>query len=244
MEQLYALRSLVHGLPQLTGRSGYVPPSYELLMPFARRLPDARALDGLVSLSDLGWVVTHGQQTDAWSEPPPRLELVATFDTDRIYRVARKDGPRWTDELVARLEGAPETTTFAGTPLERLTPHGLDNVVAAFGAPSRLKAGGTGMVTIVTRNVGTRTWPGLALDPERIVVLRLVWRDEHGRRVPPAIPPIRGLSDTPPGAVASFQATIPAPATAGPHRLGARLAQGTLERRIGGQTRARVVVEP
>jgi hypothetical protein len=75
-------------------------------------------------------------------------------------------------------------------------------------------------------------------------VLRLVWRDEHGRRVPPAIPPIRGLSDTPPGAVASFQATIPAPATAGPHRLGARLAQGTLERRIGGQTRARVVVEP
>ena len=244
VEQLYALQSLVHGLPQLTGRSGYVPPSYELLMPFARRLPDARALDGLVSLSDLGWVVTHGPQTDAWSQPPSRLELVATFETDRIYRVARGDGPRWRDELVARLEGAPETTTFAGTPLERLTPRALDNVVAAFGAPSRLKAGGTGMVTIVTRNVGTRTWPGIALDPARIVVLRLVWRDEHGRRVPPAIPPIRGLSDTPPGSVASFQATIPAPASAGPHRLAARLAQGTLERRIGGQTRARVMVEP
>ena len=242
-EQLYALRSLVHGLPQLTGRSGYVPPSYELLMPFARRLPDARALDGLVSLSDLGWVVTHGGQTDAWSQPTSQLELVATLDTDRIYRVGRGDVPRWTDDLVARLRGAPETATFAGTPLERLTPHALDNEVAAFGAPSRLKGGGTGMVTIVTRNVGKRTWPGLALDARRIVVLRLVWRDGHGRRVPPVVPPVRGVADTPPGSVASFQATIPAPLTAGTYHLSARLAQGTLERRIGGQTRATVAVE-
>jgi hypothetical protein len=241
-EQLYALRSLVHLQPQLTGRSGYVPPSYELLMAFARRLPDGRALDGLVSLSGVGWVVTHGAPADAWATA--RLELAATLDEARVYRVEGGDGPRWEDELVARLRGAPETATFAGTPLAPLTPHALDNEVAAFGAPSRLKVGGTGMVTVVTRNAGPRTWPGVALDASRIVVLRLVWRDEHGRRVPPAVPPVRGLSDTPPGAVASFQATIPAPLTAGPHRLAARLAQGTLERRIGGQTRARVMVEP
>ena len=243
-EQLYALRSLVHLQPQLTGRSGYVPPSYELLMAFARRLPDARALDGLMSLSGVGWVVTHGAQTEAWGQPTSRLELVTTLDGDRIYRVGRTDGPRWEDELVARLRGIRETATFAGTPLVPLTPHALDNEVAAFGAPSRLKVGGTGMVTVVTRNVGERTWPGVALDTDRIVVLRLVWRDEHGRRVPPSIPPIRALSDTPPGAVASFQATIPAPVVAGPHRLSARLAQGALERRIGGQTRAKVMVEP
>ena len=243
-EQMYALRSLVHLHPLLNGRSGYVPPSYELLMAYARRLPDARALDGLASLSGVGWVVTHGTQTEAWGLAPPRLELAATLGDDRIYRVADGDGPRWEPELVARLNGKPEAETFAGTPLAALTPHALDNEVAAFGAPTRLKAGGTGMVTIVTRNVGKQTWPGVALDDGRVVVLRLVWRDEHGRRVPPAIPPIRGLADTPPGAVASFQATIPAPLIAGPHLLGARLAQGGLERRIGGQTRARVMVEP
>lgn len=244
-EQQYALRSLVHRLPGLTGRSGYVPPSYELLMPFARRLPDARALAGLVSLSDVGWVVTHGTETEAWSQPPPSLELVASLGTDRVYRVdVRGDVPRWRDDLVARLRGAPETATFAGVPLAPLTPHALDNEVAAFGAPRSLKAGGTGTITIVTRNVGKRTWPGLALHADRIVVLRLVWRDLHGRRVPPKIPPIRGLSDTPPGAVASFQATIPAPAAAGSYLLSARLAQGALERRVGGQTRAAVVVEP
>jgi len=152
--------------------------------------------------------------------------------------------PRWRDELVARLRGAPETATFGGVPLEPLTPHALDNEAAAFGAPSRLRAGGTGTVTIVTRNVGKRTWPGVALHADRIVLLRLVWRDLHGRRVPPAIPPIRGLSDTPPGAVASFQATIPAPAVPGSYLLSARLTQGALERRVGGQTRATVLVEP
>jgi hypothetical protein len=189
-------------------------------------------------------VVTHGAQGDAWSQPSARLELVATLDEDRIYRVGRGDVPSWTPELVARLRGAPETATFAGTPLERLSPHALDNEMAAFGAPSRLKRGGTGVVTVVTRNVGKRTWPGLALDASRVVVLRLTWRDAHGQRVRPLIPPIRGLADTPPGAVASFQATIPAPVMAGAYRLSARLAQGPLERRIGGQTRATVMVEP
>ena len=244
-EQMYALRSLVHGLPGLTGRSGYVPPSYELLMSFARRLPDARALAGLVSFSDVGWVVTHGPQTAAWTDPPPGLQLAATLGRDRVYRVdGGGDVPRWKDDLVARLRGAPETATFGGVPLAPLTPRALDNEVAAFGAPSRLKAGGTGSVTIVTRNVGTRTWPGVALHEERIVVLRLVWRDRHGRRVRPPIPPVRALADTPPGAAASFQGTIPAPFVAGSYLLSARLAQGTLERRVGGQTRAAVLVEP
>src|SRR6185369_13286704 len=119
-EQLYALRSLVHGLPGLTGRSGYVPPSYELLMAFARRLPDARALAGLASLSGVGWVVTHGTQTEAWGLAPPRLELAATLGADRVYRVGPGDGPRWERELVARLNGKPETETFAGTPLDAL----------------------------------------------------------------------------------------------------------------------------
>jgi hypothetical protein len=243
VEQLYALRSLVHLHPELNGRSGYVPPSYELLMPFARRLPDARALDGLVSLAGLRWVVTHGRQTEAWAQLPPRLELAATLGDDRVYRVVPGDGPRWEDELVARLRGKPETETFAGTPLDPLTPRALDNEVMAFGAPSTVKAGATAMVTIVTRNVGPRTWPALALDERRIVVLRLTWRDERGERAG-TFPPVRGLADTPPGGVAAFHAMVPAPLIPGPYRLSARLAQGDLERRIGGQTRVRVMVEP
>jgi hypothetical protein len=241
-EQLYALRSLVHGLPILPGRSGYVPPSYEVLMAFARRLPDARAVDGLASLARLGWVVAYGAQVGPWSHPPPTLRLVATLGSDRVYRVEAGPVPDWQPALVARLRGAPEETTFAGTPLAPLTPRALENEVAAFGAPRRLRPGGTGIVSVAVRNAGHRPWPALALDPERVVVLRLAWRDAHGRRVRLALPPVRGIADTPPGAVATFQAAVPAPAEPGAYRLSARLTQGRVARRLGGQTRARVDV--
>lgn len=223
-EQRYAYASTRHWLPQLTGRSGYVPPSYELLMPLARRLPDPSALRSLVDLTGLGWIVLHGT-APGW-ELAPGTELAASFGTERIYRVTLAGDESRRDDLNRRLRGEPEATTLAGVPLRRLAARDLRATVVRFDVPIRMVPGALLPVRLVLENHGRRAWPGLALGTDRLVRVRVAWRGPDGRRVRPALTPLRLPADTAPGARVEIAAGLSAPPAAGRFHFVARVAQG------------------
>jgi len=58
-ESAYMLASTLHWKPLVNGYSGYLPPTYELLSAIARRLPEAGALQEMVDMAGLRWVVVH-----------------------------------------------------------------------------------------------------------------------------------------------------------------------------------------
>ncbi len=221
-EQRYAWASTAHWLPQLTGRSGYLPSSYELLMPIVRTLPDRGVLESLVRLTGLHWIVVHGDVPGWGAGTPEGLELAAEFGPDRVYRVARPVDADQQAALVARLRGAPETTTLGGTPLRALPTRDLRADFLRADLPARTPPTGAVGATIVVRNAGRRTWPALALATDRLVVVRARWEGRGARRVPL----LRLAADTPPGEDATLSVVLPAPVTPGRHRLVLRVIQG------------------
>jgi len=239
-EQRYAWSSLRHWLPELTGRSGYFPPNYELVQAIAHRLPDPTALDTLVRLTGLRWLVVHGADMPWDDRPVDGLELAAAFGSDRVYRVDR-GRPDWEAELVRRLGGGAESTTFAGTPLRQLPARDLRAQFVRFDVPGPRPPRLPVPVTITVRNRARRTWPGLALATGRLVLVRAQWRGAGGRQVAPTLPALRLTADAPPGAEVGLSALVPAPAAPGHYRLILRVMQG---RAVGGRAvRALEVVE-
>lgn len=237
-EQRYAWASIRHWLPHLSGRSGYFPPSYDLILPMARRLPDPAALDALVSLTGLHWIVVHGDDMRWDDRPMEGLELASTFGSDRVYRVNRRPSADWQAELVRRLGGSGESATFAGAPLRPLPSRDLRADFTRVDLPQRSPPRLAVPATITVRNRGRRTWPGLALATDRLVLLRTQWRDSDGRRVgPAALPALRLTADVPPGEEVSVSAMVPVPPAPGRYRLVVRSMQGG---RVGGRA-ARVL---
>jgi hypothetical protein len=240
LEQRYALAGTVDWLPQLTGRSGHVPPSYELLMSHARRLPEPGALQLLVNLTDLGWLVVHGAGEEPWAVEG--LELATVLGPDRIYRVRRRPDPDWRAELVRRLESGREAVTFEGTPLEPLRARDLRAEVLALEAPTAVAAGRLVRLLVAVRNRGRRTWPGLAVGTERLVLVRPRWRDGAGAEVRPVLRPLRLAADVSPGAVARVRAELPAPASPGRYRLEVAIEQAGTTGKIRNRPHRRVVI--
>ena len=156
-EQRYAWASIRHWLPHLSGRSGYFPPSYDLILPMARRLPDPAALDALVSLTGLHWIVVHGDDMRWDDRPMEGLELASTFGSDRVYRVNRGPSADWQAELVRRLRGSGESATFAGTPLRPLPSRDLRADFTRVDLPQRSPPRLAVPATITVRNRGRRT---------------------------------------------------------------------------------------
>jgi hypothetical protein len=240
-EGRYAYFSTAHWLPQLTGRSGYTPPVHDLLMPLARQLPDERALSVLGKLTGLRWIVVHGAQLPSaqlvrWQTANiENLELVAELGTDRVYRVEQEHTADWRNELMSRQRGKLELATFQGTPLTSLAASDLRADFTRFDVPERVVIGRRAPVRITVRNRGSRTWPGLALRRDGLVVLQLAWRTPRGDYLAqPKMPALRFARDISPGERAAFSLTVPAPRSPGDHRLVAELAQ------VGGAVGSRV----
>ncbi|MEO2168239.1 MAG: hypothetical protein ABGY42_09000, partial [bacterium] len=181
-----------HWLPLLNGYSGHPPASHPLLMGLAQRLPDPQAFADLCALSELRWIVAHhglmNEHSTVFEAALPTLGLVevARLGRDVVYRVERSCG---TDipALRARL-GARQATTLRGTPLTRLAKEQRrGSLTLPF--PAELDSGRFGWHNVTVRNASRATWPGLDLDQEGIVGLRLRWRNRdtgavvEGRRL-------------------------------------------------------------
>jgi hypothetical protein len=158
---------------------------------------------------------------------------------DRVYRVSPDYTPEWRAELIARLRGKREPVTFQGTPLAPLSVSDLQAEFTAATVSERVAVGGRAMVRISLRNTGTRTWPGLALRREGLVMLQLAWRTLRDAAVGPFVASLRFTEDIAPGGEATFAVALPVPRIPGRYRLVAEVVQH------GGEagTRAEQVME-
>jgi hypothetical protein len=181
-----------HWLPLLNGYSGHPPASHPLLMGLAQRLPDAQAFAELCALTELRWIVVHHglmkENSAAFEAAAPGLGLheVARVERDVVYRVDRACGAD-VAKLRAQLASR-QATTLHGTPLERLAREQLRGRLS-LRFPGEIDSGRFQWHLVTVRNESHVTWPGLDLDREGIVGLRLRWRNRdsgaivEGRRL-------------------------------------------------------------
>lgn len=87
----YMVQSTKHWMPLLEGSSGYIPPSQQLIVDVARRLPDPEALRLLGRMTGLRYVVVHlaelpPAQQAAW-RAPHGLRLLGRYGDDLLFEV-------------------------------------------------------------------------------------------------------------------------------------------------------------
>jgi len=159
--------SFRHWLPLLTGHSAYPPAHRRLLDALLEALPRRRALDELVDLTGVRWLLLRPK--DYWARPAvrdailrlPRLSIVFTHEgwtLARIDRVSRH--PEW---IAALADGPQPGCTLLGTPLAALADADAVAVVDVAGAPPAVVRGGAVVpLRVRVTNAGGRTWPVLA----------------------------------------------------------------------------------
>jgi hypothetical protein len=221
----YMLASTVHWQPLLNGYTAYEPPPRYVLASLAARLPDPEALDRLVSLVDLRWVVVHRGLLDlpdrtAWDGPTPGLKETQRYWTDVVYAVTAT--PR-VDRRAALLDRRDATTTLEGTPKTPLAPACRDAHLA-LDAPAEIRHSfRKTRVTVRVENRGPCPWPALDVDRDHLVMLEYVWLD--GDRVVATGEPGRLGGDVPPGTVRTEPLDVLTPGATGRYRLRVALAQ-------------------
>jgi hypothetical protein len=189
--------STVHWLRVLNGYTSYAPLSHTLLMRVARQLPDPEALETLVNLVDVGWILVH---LDAVPEVErlrwmaiPGLEPAARFGLHLVLRVTRRPSADWRHALLEPVPGH----TVSGVPIAPLPEAARAARLDTVRIPERLARGAGGAVAVRVTNLGPLTWPGLGLAPEGLVVLAVGWEPEVGDA--PAERTVALARDLPPG---------------------------------------------
>jgi hypothetical protein len=218
----YAYFGTYHWSPLLNGYGGYPPDAFFLLMAIARRLPDRRALQDLVDLSGVGWIVVHrGPSPPGWDRADG-LMLAARIDDASIYRVTL---PPVSDRRARLAWPSAEPTTLGGVRIEPLPAEAMRGTLDGLDVPSRMRAGWTlgGWVTVENR--GTRPWPGLAAAPAGLVHVGYRWLeggavlDAAGTRL------ARLAADLAPGERVRVPFAVQAPSRAGRYTLRVTLMQ-------------------
>ena len=218
--------SVVHRLPLLNGYNGYQPPFHAVYAELAARLPEPEALQTLVDVVDVRWLLVHLPADAAvrrrWDALPAGLEVAAAFDDARVLRVTR--GPRadWRAHLRAR---GLETTTFAGLPIAPVPPAGRVATLEA-DVPPRAAAARPLPATVRVENRGAVAWPCFAVREEGPVRLWWRWRDGAGRVVAPS-GGVRIAQDLAPGAATLVPFVAWTPAEVGVYALEVSVGQGT-----------------
>jgi hypothetical protein len=222
----YEYLSTVHWKPLLNGYSGYPPESFYLLMAIARRLPAADALQDLVDLSGVRWVVVHEAAlpslAEAWERRPERsLVRRAEFGHDVVYEVTL--APRRDLTPLLRSE-APRRETLGGLPRTPLPPGALRAELDQLSVPRTIFAGGLARASVSVTNTSAWTWP--ALDPVRdgLVGVSYRWRGIDGEPVARALF-TRLAHDLAPGETARVPFGIIAPAEPGHYEIVVTLRQ-------------------
>jgi hypothetical protein len=184
----YEYFSIFHWRPLLNGYASYWPPSLEVVLAMARALPAPRALANLVDCTGVRWIVAHTDRMPPPERAPfltttPGLRLVERFGADLLFEVehARPAGA-CASSLRSRTAGA----TVEGTPLAEL-PASARRAVLESVEPAELvipRPPAAVPVRVRIRNVGSETWPAVALDDTYLVRMTYVWSDASGRPLP------------------------------------------------------------
>lgn len=222
--------STAHWHPVVEGYAANGPKHVGLIRWIARALPGDAALQQIVDLVDVGWVLVHRdemdeQQRTAWSGAlPDGLEEVVSFGPDVLYRVTRAP----IDDRRARLVSA--DVTLDGTPIAPVAPACSGTI--SFGAWRRPPdAERTLGADVTITNTSHATWPAAGFLPSGLVALEATLRDATGQRMRPPIR-VRIERDLVPQEPTRATVWILSPLPPGSYVLGLRLVQpvrGTLD---------------
>ncbi len=222
-EAEHVLLSTSHWKRLLNGYSGYAPPTYALVRELALRLPASAALQQMVDLTRLRWVIVHamaGRPPQAWTalEAAGAVRRLAEDRGAILYEVALS--PRV--DLVARARDAvlePPRETLLGTPLTRLESDALRAEWDVAVLPARIRAGQRVVLRVAVRNTSGAVWPAYGVRTDGLVVVEGRWlpADASGRALHAGT--IRLLEDVAPEARAETMARLQAPASPGRYTL-------------------------
>ena len=158
--------------PSIAFYSGYVPSHVSIVNRLIARLGDPEALDDLIDMTRLRWIVLR--DTSEWPTAEARRRLVTQLSrhprteqtlTVGRFTVVRLDAASRRPDWFASLAAGPRRGWSAlGTRLEPLPVAG-DGAAIELEAPARARAGQVVGVEVVLRNRGTHAWA--AAIPER-----------------------------------------------------------------------------
>jgi hypothetical protein len=201
--------SLAHRLPLVMGHSGYPPLHRGVLLETMRRFPSPDALDELVDLTHVRWLLLR--PADYWSDASAPARVLALPGVERVLErdgwvLARVGRPmrrrEWYEAIAA---GYRPGRTVLGTPLVPLADGEAVGVVeAAQPPPDVARAGTVVLLDVRIRNGGPRPWPVVVPPsaPTAHTVRALArWTRVGGGRAEPApsVEPVRLRRDVPAG---------------------------------------------
>ncbi len=227
-ESQYGYFSTFHWHRILNGYTGYLPASTTDVMTVANALPDRRALDTLVRMTGLRYVVVHlanmpPHSAEVWRSPSG-LELVERFDDDLLFQVAE---PLAVDLQKVLLDSRQNGQTFGGLPVALLPPAARAASVR-FTAPAqpRSAAGLIGRLEAAVRNESSSTWPGLAPGGGEVVHWAIRWVHQRTGKVTEQTSLAPLAYDLRPGEELRATLSPRCPRDPGPYRVEVGLSQG------------------
>lgn len=212
-----------HWHPVVEGYAANGPKHVAMISWIARALPGDGALQRIVDLVDVGWLVAHRDEMTereraAWGEPLPEgLEQVFADGPDVVYRVTREPRDDRRDRLVS------DRITLDGT---AIAPVGsaCSGGLAFAGWREPPVAGRALRAEIAVGNSSSATWPAAGFLPAGLVALEAVVLDGGAR---PVRPPIRARleHDVVPNETARVPLWLTPPLRAGSYVLRLHLVQ-------------------
>jgi hypothetical protein len=255
------LGGLVHGLPLVNGYTAYHPPHRQLLLEAVRRLPAEDALQDLVDMTHLRFLLLR--PAAYWRQPKLRAAMLRIRRTSPVlfrdgWVLLRIDGtPRHPEWFAAIAAGTGRRETALGTPLAPLDRAAAVARFDRLDLPARLFPGAPLVVGLTVHNDGIATWP-VAAPPRRpltgalpasrdvtlpyVVHLVVEWRAlrEHGGPNPAG--QVALVRDVPAGESVSQQLWLVTPSVPGDYDVIVHVVQ-TNGPRFRGSLRRRVTID-
>jgi len=160
------LASTQHWLPLVTGLTSYAPPHRALFDALIARLPSSDALDDLVDMTHVRWIVLHATEVWPTRSLPTRAALLKLPGITRMASIAGADllridrtqhHPEW---FAAIARGIGRDETLLGTPLVPLANAAARALVVPRTAlPGQAIAGRPFLLSVAVSNVGSAAWP-------------------------------------------------------------------------------------
>lgn len=212
---LRMLMSTHHWLPIVEGYSGYPPPSAQRIYLVASDLPDPRALQQLVDLVDIGWIVVHldelpDEERRRWDAPPPGLVPVGRFGDALLFDVQQKPGPG-----NRRQRFFSTTETLEGTPLAPLGDSCPGRLVLTAPLPETVVVGQGVVARLDVLNDGAQPLPAQAMYPRHLVMLHARVTDAERPDAASRHERSRLIRDVPAHGKMPAQVTVPLPPAIG-----------------------------
>jgi hypothetical protein len=222
---------LEHGAPLIVGFTAYRPDHHALLLGLIAGLPAASAVDDLVDLTHLRWILVR--PPDEWPDAAVRQRFL-----DGLGRYPAR-GPSWTigPWVLQRLDRVPSHPTWfdwlaagprpghsvLGTPLEPIPERDAIAAISARVGPGKVFSRSFVGVAVAAANRGAATWPAWVAggsSEQGLVRWTARWRRVDGSRAewgPPTT--VRLRRDVPPNETLAQSIVLGTPAEPGSYEL-------------------------